>query len=69
MSLAAILWVDDNTSSVVPTIAVGDKRMLTDRERVERVKWMDIDLKKKTPADGWEVHNGRVLFLGGMLSI
>ena len=57
------MWINSNETSVVTTLAVADKRMLTDSERVGKVKWMDE--KKKPPKGGWSVHDARVLYVSG----
>ncbi|XP_065676361.1 uncharacterized protein LOC136092322 isoform X3 [Hydra vulgaris] len=59
MSYALVFWVNSQQTSIVPSIAVSDKRMLTDDKRVGKVKWMDE--KKKVPSEGWSSHDGRVL--------
>jgi hypothetical protein len=63
MSSALVYWVNSNETSIVPSEAVSDKRMLTDNSRVGKIKWMDK--KRKTPKEGWTSHDGRVLSTSG----
>ena len=48
---AFVLWIHSNETSIVTTLAVADKRMLTDSERVGKVKWMD-EKKSRQQAAG-----------------
>jgi hypothetical protein len=67
MSFALVYWTNSNQTSIVPSTAVGDKRMLTDPKKVGKVKWMGPDDgKKKPPKDGWTLHDGRILCVNGM---
>jgi len=59
-----VLWTNSNETSIVPTGAVGDKRLLTDPQRIGKVKWMPLT-KKKEPKEGWSSHDARVLHLSG----
>ena len=66
MSFALAYLINTDQTSIVPSSAVSDKRMLTDSERSGKVKWMGPDnAKKKTPKEGWSSHDARVLFLSG----
>ena len=47
-----VLWIHSNETSIVTTLAVADKRMLTDSERVGKVKWMDDEKKSRQKAAG-----------------
>ena len=49
MSYAFVLLVHTDESSLVPIVTVSDKRMITDPERFEKVRWMPVDCKKKAP--------------------
>jgi len=55
-------------TSVVPVVAIGDKRMLTDR-RVGKVQWMSDNPKKKPPKSGWSTHDARVLHMSGNIFV
>ena len=63
MSYALVFWVNSQQTSIVPSIAVSDKRMLTDNKRVGKIKWMDE--KRKIPPEGWSSHDGCVLSISG----
>ena len=60
-----MLWVNSDESSLVPIVAVSDKRMITDPERIGKVRWMPVDGKKKAPKNGWTVHDARILHVSG----
>ena len=60
MSYALVFWVNSQQTSIVPSIAVSDKRMLTDNKRVGKIKW--IDEKRKIPPEGDGLHTMDVFF-------
>ncbi len=63
MTYVLVYWTNSEQTSIVPSVGVSDKRMLTDSKRVGKIKWMDA--KKKPPAEGWSSFDGRVLFVSG----